>query len=71
MKTGAEKIISRVLFRATVALDAVMIIHLGRRLPCASSDTTREHQTGRLQTFPYLVLLRMGFALPFPSPEKR
>ena len=44
---GEEKIVSRVLSRAQVALPAVMIIHLGRKLPYASSDTTREHQTGR------------------------
>ena len=71
MKNRPEKIISRVLFHARVAPDTVMIIPLGRRLPCASSDTTREHQTGRLQTSPYLVLLRMGFTMPFPSPGKR
>jgi len=41
-----EKIVSRVLCRAQVAPNAVMIIHLGRQLPAASSDTTREHQAG-------------------------
>ena len=71
MKQAQEKTISRVLFRVSVTLDAVMIIHLGRQLPAASSDTTREHQAGRPQTFSYLVLLRMGFTMPFPSPEKR
>jgi len=48
-----------------------MIIHLGHRLPDASSDTTRELRTGRPQTFSYLVLLRMGFTMPFLSPGKR
>jgi len=41
-----EKIVSRVLCHAQVAPNAVMIIHLGRQLPAASSDTTREHQAG-------------------------
>jgi len=38
-----------------------MVIPLGRRLPAASSDATREHQAGSLLAFSYLVLLRMGF----------
>ena len=46
-KQAQEKIISRVLSRASVTLDAAMIIHLGRQLPAASSDATREHQAGR------------------------
>ena len=47
MIQAQDQIISRVLFRVSVTLDAVMIIHLGRQLPAASSDTTREHQAGR------------------------
>jgi len=68
---GREKIVSRVLSPVQVALSGVMVIHLGRQLPDASSDATRELQTGRPQAFSYLVLLRMGFTMPFPSPEKR
>ena len=47
IKQAQEKIVSRVLFRVSVTLNAAMIIHLGRQLPAASSDTTREHQAGR------------------------
>jgi len=47
-----------------------VIIPLGRQLPAASSDTTRELQAGHLQTFSYLVLLRMGFTKLFRSPGK-
>ena len=41
------EIISRVLFRVSVTLNTAMIIHMGRQLPDASSDTTPEHQAGR------------------------
>jgi hypothetical protein len=30
--------------------------------------STRKHRTDSPQTFPYLILLRVGFALPFMSP---
>jgi hypothetical protein len=41
-----EQIISRILFRLPVTQKAAMIIPLGRPLPTASSDTTREHRGG-------------------------
>ncbi len=47
-----------------------MAIHLGRQLPDASSDTTRELWTGRPQPFSYLVLHRMGFTKLSRSPGK-
>ena len=65
-----DQIVSRVLFRAAVAGLAVVAIHLGRQLPAASSDATRELRTGRPQTFSYLVLLRMGFTKLSRSPGK-
>jgi len=34
-------------------------------------QSTRKHRTGSPQTFPYLILLLVGFALPSMSPWKR
>ena len=69
-KSWLEKAVSRVLFLAAVPRDGVMIIPLGLPLPTASSNRTRELRTGRPQTLPYLVLLRMGFTeLPTSPPE--
>ena len=43
----SEQIVSRILFRFPVTRRAAMIIPLGRPLPAASSDTTREHRGGQ------------------------
>src|SRR3990172_1590851 len=72
-----ERDISRILSSPARAAE-VMIISLGPRLPEASSDLTRGRWAGhpslrryRRRTSSYLVLLRVGFAVPPWSPSGR
>src|SRR3989344_368925 len=77
-ESGApERDISRILSSPARAVE-VMIISLGPRLPEASSDLTRGRWAGhpslrryRRRTSSYLVLLRVGFAVPPWSPSGR
>ena len=77
-ESGApERDISRILSSPARAAE-VMIISLGPRLPEASSDLTRGRWAGhpslrryRRRTSSYLVLLRVGFAVPPWSPSGR
>ncbi len=66
----SKKDISRVLFFCAVTCTKAMIIHLEPLLPTVSSNLTRKLWTDRPQTFPYLVLLRMGFTELSTSPPK-
>jgi hypothetical protein len=52
--------VSRILYRLD---EAVTAIHLGRRLPAASSSLPGS-RAGHPYTLPYLALLRVGFARP-------
>ena len=57
-----EPAISRVLFPRPVTRDpGAAIIRLGRELPHASSDLPGNIGRAVLLTFPYLVLLQVGF----------
>ena len=47
-----------------------MIIHLGSSLPTTSSNQTRKPWADSPQTFPYSILLRMGFTELLTSPSK-
>jgi hypothetical protein len=52
-----------------------MTIRLGRPLPAASNDLPGSRRTRaascRFRLLPYLVFLRMGFAVPAASPSRR
>ena len=56
-------------------LPALMAIHLARLLPAVSSDLPEHdagsHLNGAPFACPYLVLLRMGFAMPVLLPGRR
>src|ERR1041385_8557038 len=69
---NARRPISRVLSR----LAAAMTIPLGRLLPGVSRDRPGRRPGNRLPASqpacrPYLVLLRVGFAMPLPLPGAR
>jgi len=64
---GGSRPVSRVLSRT--------VIHLGCTSPCTSSDLPGNpcgpHVAARNRSFPYLVLLRVGFTLPPMLPPAR
>src|SRR5512147_2210267 len=72
---GWSRPVSRVLFRGMIP--AAADIHLGRTLPCASSELYPEAGAGRptprlaARTPPYLLLHQVGFAVPPLSPGAR
>jgi hypothetical protein len=70
--------VSRVLFRASVALDAAAIIPLGRPLPTVSSSLPAGSGESPFPALPkehwapaYAALLPMGFAVPPALPRAR
>ncbi len=64
-KSVVEGSISRVLFFAAVTVRQVVIIHLGRALPRASSDVTRKLGRATLERFP--ISSCSGWGLPCDS----
>jgi len=73
-KNGRSRPVSRVLSPRPVARAGEADIPLGPALPRASSELTREHGGPPLPleaALPYLLLLRVGLAVPPPSPAAR
>ena len=62
-----RRIISRILF----LFQQTMIIHLGNPSPNSSSDLPGNSWRRAASWLPYLILLHVGFTMPFLSPEKR
>ena len=67
----SEPTVSRILFFFSVTLEEATIIYLAERLLARSSDLPESFERSHSQTPPYLVLLRVGFTLPWMSPPKR
>ena len=73
-ENGRSRPVSRVLSPRPVAEAGEADIPLGPALPRASSEPTREHGGPPLPleaALPYLLLLRVGLAVPPPSPAAR
>src|SRR5229473_2511778 len=73
-ENGQSRPVSRVLSPRPVAGAGEADIPLGPALPRASSEPTREHGGPPLPleaALPYLLLLRVGLAVPPPSPAAR
>jgi len=73
-ENGRSRPVSRVLSPRPVAEAGEADIPLGPALPRASSELTREHGGPPLPleaALPYLLLLRVGLAVPPPSPAAR
>src|SRR5690349_16135883 len=73
-ENGRSRPVSRVLSPRPVTGAGEADIPLGPALPRASSEPTREHggqPLPREAALPYLLLLRVGLAVPPPSPAAR